>query len=74
MDTKVDVIQKVTAQHSDINSFDLANLTQEQKKIIENQMRKEKGDEYVDNLKAGKLYDGACPANPFEKVMCESCQ
>ncbi len=41
---------------------------------IEAKLRLEKWDEYVDKLKAGLLYEGMCPVNPFEAVMCESCQ
>lgn len=49
-------------------------MTDEQKNIMEQQMRAEKGDEYVDKLKAGTLYGDSCPVDPFEKVMCEGCQ
>lgn len=42
---------------------------------IEAKLREEKWDDYVDKLKNGELYeDGQCPVNPFEKVMCDSCQ
>jgi hypothetical protein len=37
-------------------------------------MREEKGDEYVEKLKAGTMYNGACPADPYEALMCEACQ
>ena len=40
---------------------------------IEEKLIAEKGQEYVDKLKKGELYDG-CPTDPFEKVMCEGCQ
>lgn len=41
---------------------------------IEAHLRATKGDDYVDKLKKGELYGGACPTDPFERVMCESCQ
>lgn len=59
---------------SDYRSFDPTNITDEQMKIMEKQMRQEKGDEYIEKLKAGTLYEWACPTDPFEKVMCEGCQ
>lgn len=37
-------------------------------------LRATKWDDYVDKLKKGELYGWACPTDPFEKVMCESCQ
>lgn len=43
------------------------------KSQIEAKLIAEKWQEYVDKLKAGKLYDW-CPTNPFEAVMCEACQ
>ena len=49
-------------------------LTDEDKKNIEESIRKEKWDEYFEKLKSWNLYDWACPADPFEAVMCESCQ
>lgn len=55
-------------------SFNAKTMTDEQKNIMEQQMRAEKGDEYVDKLKAGTLYGDSCPVDPFEKVMCEGCQ
>jgi hypothetical protein len=55
-------------------TFDHKNITDDQKAIIESQMRAEKGDEYVEKLKAGTLYGDSCPVDPFEKVMCEGCQ
>jgi ribonucleoside-diphosphate reductase alpha chain len=55
-------------------SFDAKNITPEQKAIMEQQMRAEKWDEYVEKLKAGTLYGDSCPVDPFEKVMCEGCQ
>ncbi len=54
--------------------LDPKQLTAEQKIDLEQQMRSSKWDEYVDQLKAGTLYNGACPIDPFEKVMCTSCQ
>ena len=53
---------------------DFTNISREEKADIEANMRKEKGDEYVDKLKAGTLYNGACPADPYEALMCEACQ
>jgi hypothetical protein len=41
---------------------------------IEAHLRATKGDDYVEKLKKGELYGGACPTDPFERVMCESCQ
>ncbi len=42
---------------------------------IEEKIRAEKGDEYVDKLKSWELYAAwECPINPFEKVMCDGCQ
>jgi hypothetical protein len=41
--------------------------------LIEEKLVAEKGVDYVAKLKAGELYDG-CPVDPFEAVMCESCQ
>jgi len=54
--------------------IDFENVTDEQKADIEAQMRAEKGDEYVEKLKAGTMYNGACPADPYEALMCEACQ
>lgn len=44
------------------------------KSQIEAKLIAEKWQDYVDKLKRGELYDGACPVNPFEAVMCEACQ
>lgn len=45
------------------------------KSEIETKLREEKGDEYVEKLKSGQLYEEwQCPVNPFEKVMCDGCQ
>ena len=45
------------------------------KSEIESKLREEKWDEYVEKLKKWELYkEGQCPVNPFEKVMCDSCQ
>ena len=49
----------------------LAGMT---KAEIEAKLVAENWQEYVDKLKKWELYDGACPVNPFEKVMCEGCQ
>ena len=49
-------------------------LTDEDKKAIEENIRKEKWNEYFEKLKAWNLYQWACPSDPFEAVMCESCQ
>ncbi len=54
--------------------IDFTQITQEQKADIEAKMRVEKGDDYVEQLKSGKLYNGACPADPYEALMCEACQ
>jgi ribonucleoside-diphosphate reductase alpha chain len=63
-----------TTPHQGLRGLDPKQLTAEQKQDIEREMRLHKGDAYVDQLKAGTLYDGACPIDPFEKVMCTSCQ
>ena len=60
--------------HIDLETIDVNNITDEQRVALEAKMRAEKGDEYVEKLKAGTLYNGACPLDPFEKVMCEGCQ
>lgn len=54
--------------------IDFATITDEQKADIEAKMRAEKGDEYVEKLKAWTMYNGACPADPYEALMCEACQ
>ena len=46
-------------------------LTKEQ---IREKLVAEKGEEHVNKLEAGELYNGNCPLDPFEKVMCTSCQ
>ncbi len=58
----------------ELAKIDFKNVTAEQKAAIETKMRAEKGDEYVEKLKAGTLYGDSCPVDPFEKVMCEGCQ
>lgn len=58
----------------ELTNIDFKNVTAEQKAAIEAKMRAEKGDDYVEKLKAGTLYGDACPVDPFEKVMCEGCQ
>ena len=65
--------KKVKAQLT-LDSIDLKNVTEEDKAKIEATIRAEKGDDYVEQLKAWTLYDGNCPIDPFEAVMCESCQ
>lgn len=64
----------VAAAVVDLTSIDFKNVTNEQRAAIEAKMRAEKGDEYVEKLKAGTLYGDSCPVDPFEKVMCEGCQ
>ena len=49
-------------------------LTAQTKQLIADKIRAEKGEEFLENLKKWKAYDGACPVDPFEKVMCEGCQ
>jgi hypothetical protein len=46
-------------------------LTREQ---IREKLIAEKWEEHVTKLEAGELYNGNCPLDPFEKVMCTSCQ
>lgn len=59
----------------DLSHIDVKNVTAEQRSLIEMKLRAEKGDEYVEKLKKGELYEaGACPIDPFEKVMCDGCQ
>jgi ribonucleoside-diphosphate reductase alpha chain len=67
-------ITATSASTQDYRSFDAKNLTSDQKAIIEQQMRAEKWDEYVEKLKAGTLYGDSCPVDPFEAVMCSGCQ
>lgn len=55
-------------------THDFSSYTSEQKADIEAKIRAEKGDEYVEKLKAWTLYNGACPADPYEALMCEACQ
>lgn len=57
-----------------VTPLDPKNLSEQQKNELEQQLRATKGDSYVDQLKAWTLYNGACPIDPFEKVMCTSCQ
>ena len=64
-------IQEMTNKLKNIN---IQKVSAEDKVLIEKKIRLEKGDEYVDKLKSGKLYDGNCPVDPFEAVMCEGCQ
>ena len=63
-----------TAVTVELSNIDFKNVTAEQRAAIEMKMRAEKGDEYVEKLKAGTLYGDSCPVDPFEKVMCEGCQ
>ena len=49
-------------------------LTDETRRLIADKIRAEKWDEFLDKLKKWQAYDGACPVDPFEKVMCEGCQ
>ncbi len=58
----------------ELTNIDFKNVTDEQRSAIEAKMRAEKGDEYVEKLKAGTLYGDSCPVDPFEKVMCMGCQ
>ena len=46
-------------------------LTRDQ---IREKLVNENGEEHVTKLEAGELYNGNCPLDPFEKVMCVSCQ
>ncbi|HMT01088.1 MAG TPA: ribonucleoside-diphosphate reductase subunit alpha [Candidatus Absconditabacterales bacterium] len=73
---EITVIKKIAAEQeaNDLSSIDFKNVTDEQKKLIEQKLISEKGADYVEKLKSGQLYGDACPTNPFEKVMCESCQ
>lgn len=72
----IDVIRNSgeKADAYDLSQIDLKNLTDEDKQLIEKKLIAEKGLEYVEKLKSWELYNGSCPVNPFEKVMCESCQ
>lgn len=69
-----------TAQTSSIVDSDASNTEEVvykgmTKSEIEAKLRAEKGDEYVDKLKSGELFQAwECPINPFEKVMCDGCQ
>ncbi len=62
-----------TQWNKSIEQIDLKNVSEADKVLIEKKLVEEKGEEYVAQLKAGKLYDW-CPVDPFEAVMCESCQ
>lgn len=64
-------IEQVTNKLKNIN---IQQVSTEDKVLIEKKIRLEKGDDYVEKLKSGKLYDGNCPVDPFEAVMCEGCQ
>ena len=58
-----------------LKDIDWNNVTAEQKDAIKAKLIKDKGAEYVAKLEKGEVYtDGACPVDPFEKVMCENCQ
>lgn len=63
-----------TTASDPLKTVDFKNITDEQKVAIEQKLIAEKGLEYVEKLKSGQMYNGACPVDPFEKVMCESCQ
>lgn len=58
----------------DLSHIDRKNVTEEDKELIIAKLRAEKGDDYVAKLKAGQLYDGNCPVDPFERLICESCE
>lgn len=63
------------ATSDDLKDIDFANITAEQKIAIRQKLIKDKGADYVKKLESGELYqNGACPVDPFEKVMCEACQ
>lgn len=65
----VDPVEEIETHTA--NKIAFGGLT---KAEIEAKLVAENGQEYVDKLKKWELYDGACPVNPFEKVMCEGCQ
>jgi len=69
--SKEEEIAQITAKLRDIN---IKQVSSQDKELIEKKLRLEKGDDYVQKLKAWTLYDGNCPADPFEAVMCEGCQ
>lgn len=71
---KVATITSTNETNLSLNEIDLKNVTDEDKAKIEAKLRAEKGDDYVEKLKAWDLYDGGCPVDPFEAVMCTSCQ
>lgn len=57
-----------------VAQINIKNITDSDRQLIEKKLLMEKGAEYVDKLKKGTLYNGNCPADPFEAVMCEGCQ
>lgn len=59
---------------SQVAQINIKNITDADKQLIEKKLLLEKGAEYVEKLKKGTLYEGSCPADPFEAVMCEGCQ
>ena len=44
------------------------------KHIIREQLMQKKWEDYVNKLEAGELFNWNCPLDPFEKLMCTSCQ
>ena len=67
--------QRIAELEKMLEKIDPNNPTPEEEKIIEEYIRLTKGDEYFEKLRSGELYGkDACPTDPFERVMCESCQ
>ena len=67
--------ERIKELEKKLETIDPDNPTPEEEKIIEEYIRLTKGDEYFEKLRSGELYgENACPTDPFEKVMCESCQ
>lgn len=63
------------SESADSGSEQKLEATVENKEQIRAMLVEKKGEEYVQKLEKGELYaNGACPMDPFEKVMCESCQ
>jgi len=65
---------ELEAINEKLSEMNIGQLRNQDKQLIEKKLRLEKGDEFVEQLIAGRAYDGNCPTDPFEAVMCEGCQ
>lgn len=60
---------------NELSDIDLKNASEDDKAKIRDMLIQKKGADYVAKLESGELYaNGSCPMDPFEKVMCTSCQ